>query len=108
GAIQSSISNGSPVYRAQDKAGINHHEQQVVDLLQKLKDLELKYTPEYLAIEPAVKTMRANLRQLEQQIEKTQKDSQQATLNEANKDVVLAKKNVGRLEAQLTDRRTDA
>ena len=107
-AIQTSVSNGSPVYRAQDKTVINQIEHQILDLRQKLKDLELKYTPEYLAVEPGVKTMRANLRQLEQQIEKTQKDSQQAMLNEATQDVVLAKKNVGRLEVQLVDRRADA
>jgi polysaccharide biosynthesis transport protein len=107
-AIQAGMANGAPVYRAQDKAVINQLEQQILDLRQKFKDLELKYTPEYLAVEPGVKTMRANLRQLEQQVEKTQKDSQQATLNEAMQDVVLAKKNVSRLEAQLMDRRADA
>jgi polysaccharide biosynthesis transport protein len=107
-AIQTGVANSSPVYRAQDKVVINQLEQQILQLRQKLKELELNYTPEYLAVEPGVKTLRANLRQLEQQVEKTQKDSQQATLNEAMQDVVLAKKNVGRLEAQLGDRRTDA
>jgi uncharacterized protein involved in exopolysaccharide biosynthesis len=107
-AIQSSIANGSPVYRPQDKALITQHEQRIGDLRQKLAELELRFTPDYLAVEPAVKAMRTNIRQLEQEIERTRRSSQQAMIDEASQDVALTRKNVARLESQFGERRSDA
>jgi uncharacterized protein involved in exopolysaccharide biosynthesis len=108
GAIQESLANGAPVYRPQDKAVIVQLEQRSSDLRQKLKALELRYTPTYLALEPSVKEMHAELRQLEQQIERAKRSSQKALVDEATQDVVLAQKNVTRLEGQFGDRRNDA
>jgi uncharacterized protein involved in exopolysaccharide biosynthesis len=107
-AVKASMAAGTPVYRAQDKAQITALEQRIVDLRQKLSELELRFTPDYLAIEPGVKTMRANIRQLEQEIERTRRTSQQAMLDEASQDLTLARKNVARLEEQVASRRTDA
>jgi polysaccharide biosynthesis transport protein len=107
-AIKASMAEGTPVYRTEDKALIAQLEQRVLDLRQKLKELELRFTPQYLALEPNVKTMYANIRQVEQQIEDTRRSSQQAALNEAAQNLATAQKNVARLEAQFGERRRDA
>lgn len=106
--VKASIADGKPVYRPQDKATIAQLEQRAMDLRQRLKDLALRFTPDYLAIDPSVKTTRANIAQLEQQIEQTQQRSQQAMLNEAEQEVVTARTNVATLEAQYGERRRGA
>ncbi|MEJ7670790.1 MAG: hypothetical protein WKH97_19135 [Casimicrobiaceae bacterium] len=100
--------DNKPVFRAQDKAAIAQLEQRALELRQQLKDLDLNFTPQYLAIDPRVKGMRANLQQIEQQIEATRRSSQQETLSEAAQDVLTLQENVARLEAQVGGRSKDA
>jgi succinoglycan biosynthesis transport protein ExoP len=107
-AIKQSIADGTPVYRAEDKATIAQLEQRILEMKQTLKDLELRFTPQYLALEPGVKTMRANIAQIEQQIQETRRTGQQAALNEAQQNLVAAQKNVTRVETQLSEGRKDA
>ena len=50
-----------------------------------MKDLEHDYTPQYLALDPKYKALRANLTRLEQQIEREQQSSAQQALQAARK-----------------------
>lgn len=106
--VKASLAQGKAVYRAQDKAEIAQLEQRALALRQKLKDLELNFTPQYLAIDPSVKAMHANIQQIEKQIEDIRRSSQQASMNEAAQDALTAQKNVAQLEAQFNQRRNDA
>ena len=99
---------GNPVFRPQDKTTIAQLEQRALELRQQLKGLDLNFTPEYLAMDPKVKGMRANLQQIEQQMEVTRRSSQQEGLSEAAQDVLTVQKNVARLEAQVGARSKDA
>jgi succinoglycan biosynthesis transport protein ExoP len=107
-SAKAGIADGKPVYRAQDKATIAQLEQRLLESRQKLKDLEVNFTPQYLAMEPSVKALHANIAQVEKQIEDTRRTSQQALLNETTQDLLTAQKNVSRLEAQFGQRRNDA
>ena len=107
-AAKAGVADGKPVYRAEDKAVIAQLEQRALEIRQKLKNMELNFTPQYLAMEPSVKAMHANILQLEKQMDDTRRNSQQAMLNEAAQDVLTAQKNVTRLEAQFGLRRNDA
>ena len=107
-SAKAGIADGKAVYRAQDKATISQLEQRLLESRQKLKDLEVNFTPQYLAMEPSVKALHANIAQLEKQIEDTRRTSQQALLNETTQDLLTAQKNVSRLESQFGQRRSDA
>jgi uncharacterized protein involved in exopolysaccharide biosynthesis len=107
-SAKAGMADGKAVYRAQDKATIAQFEQRLLESRQKLKDLEVNFTPQYLAIEPSVKALHANIAQLEKQIEDTRRVSQQALLNETGQELLTAQKNVSRLEAQFGQRRNDA
>jgi succinoglycan biosynthesis transport protein ExoP len=107
-SAKASIADGKPVYRAQDKATVAQLEQRLLELRQKLRDQEINFTPQYLAMEPGVKALHANIQQLEKQIEDTRRTSGQALVSEAAQDLLTAQKNVTRLEAQLGQRRNDA
>jgi succinoglycan biosynthesis transport protein ExoP len=107
-SIKTGIAEGKTVYRPQDKLALTQLEQRLLDLRQKLKDQEVNFTPQYLALEPSVRAAQANIQQLEKQIEEHRRSSQQASLAEASQDLLTAKKNVARLEAQVGQRRSDA
>ncbi|MGZ5258100.1 MAG: tyrosine-type recombinase/integrase [Burkholderiales bacterium] len=107
-SAKAGIAEGKPVYRAQDKATVAQLEQRLLELRQKLRDQEVNFTPQYLAMEPAVKALHANIQQLEKQIEDTRRSSGQALVSEAAQDLLTAQKNAARLEAQLGQRRNDA
>ncbi|MES2562425.1 MAG: Wzz/FepE/Etk N-terminal domain-containing protein [Pseudomonadota bacterium] len=106
--VKESLAEGKPVYRPQDRTAIAQIEQRLLDARQKQKDLELKFTPSYIALDPSLKMLDANIKQLEKQLEDTRRESQQAMSNEATQEVATTRKNVARMESQFEERRRDA
>lgn len=106
--VKASLADGKPVYRTQDRTAIAQVEQRLIESRQKLKDLEVKFTPDYIALDPSLKVMHGNIKQLEKQLEDTRRESQQAMLNETTQELATAQKNVARLQAQFEERRRDA
>lgn len=106
--VKESLAEGKPAFRPQDRAAIAQIEQRLIEARQKQKDLELKFTPSYIALDPSLKMLDSNIKQLEKQLEDTRRESQQAMLNEATQEVATTRKNVARMEAQFEERRRDA
>lgn len=70
-----------------------------------LKELERTYTPEFLAMDPRARAMRARLAELEAQIVRQRDVSLQAALQAAQEDQTSAQAQVERLRAQLREAR---
>lgn len=106
--LEAGVAEGKPVYRAQDRGTLAQLERRALDLREKLTELERNYTPQYLAMEPRVRTLRANLENVERKIEATERSSHHQMVNEARREVQTARSSLARLEAQLGERRKDA
>jgi uncharacterized protein involved in exopolysaccharide biosynthesis len=91
-AVDESIAQGKGYVRAADKAAIGNLEMRAVELREKIKDLEHDFTPQYLALDPKFKALRANLARIEKQIESEKDRSQKAALAEAQEELAGAKR----------------
>ena len=100
-SVDDSIAQGKGVIRAADKGAIGNLEMRAVDLRERLKDLEHDYTPQYLALDPKFKALKANLARIEQQIETEKSRSQRAALIEAQEEYASAQRAVQKLKEQV-------
>jgi uncharacterized protein involved in exopolysaccharide biosynthesis len=101
-AIKSSIEAGKSVVRAKDNPTIANMEQRVSQIKEELRDLERRFTPQYMAKDPQIKSMRARLENLDQQIKAERQASQKAALDEAQEELNSAREAINRLRQQLT------
>lgn len=106
-AIKSSIEAGKSVVRSKDNPTIANMEQRASQIKEELRDLERRFTPQYMAKDPQVKAMRARLENLDQQIKAERQASQKAALDEAQEELTGAREAINRLRQQLvTDKQT--
>jgi hypothetical protein len=70
-------------------------------LREQLKELERVYTPDFLAMDPQSRALRARLTELERQLAEQRVTSQRAALQSAQEDYASAQAQVERLRAQL-------
>ncbi len=70
-------------------------------LREQLKELERVYTPDFLAMDPQSRALRARLTELERQLAEQRVTSQRAALQSAQEDFASAQVQVERLRAQL-------
>jgi len=106
-AIEESIAQGKGYIRAADKGGIAALEMRAVDLREKIKDLEQDFTPQYLAMEPKHRALKANLDRIEQQIEADKQRSQKAALAEAQEEFAGLKRAAARIREQADAAKID-
>jgi uncharacterized protein involved in exopolysaccharide biosynthesis len=104
-AMRDNVAAGKMVVRPEDKAMISNLEQRAVELRDKMKDAESDYGPQYLAIDPKYRAMRANLNRLEQQIEQERQRSAQQALQVAEEELASARQTTVRLQQELAVRK---
>jgi len=105
-SLQESAEAGKAVVRARDNPTLANLEQRASQAREELRELERTFTPDYLALDPKVRAMRARLAELEQQIKAQRASSQQAALLEAEEEVSSARQAARRIEQQMAgDRR---
>jgi len=106
-ALKGSIEAGKSVVRAKDNPTIANIEQRASQIKEELRDLERRFTPQYMAKDPQIRAMRARLENLEQQVKTERQASQKAALDEAQEELASAREAVNRLRQQLaTDKQS--
>ena len=103
----SAISGRSPVL-AKDNPTLAAIEQRISATREQLRDMERSYTPEFMAMDPNAKALRARLNELENQLASTRVASQQAALCAAEEEAASARATADRLRAQIDHQRREA
>ena len=105
GAIKAAIAAGRPVASEHGKDSLTNLDQRLVEIEERLKELELEFTPHYMAIDPQVKGLVRKRDLLLEGIQQKQVAGQQIALAEAEQDLATAHQSVLSLQAQLDEQK---
>ena len=105
GAIKTAIAEGRPVVSEHGKDSLTNLEQRLVEIQEELKELELEFTPHYMAIDPKIKGLVRKRDMLAGEIAAKQTAGQQIALAAAEQDMATARQSVLSLQAQLDDQK---
>jgi uncharacterized protein involved in exopolysaccharide biosynthesis len=100
-SLTESAAAGKGVARARDDPTLANLEQRASQLREELGELERKFTPDYLAMDPKAKAMRTRLAELEQQIKAQRAVSQQAGVRDAEDELAAAREAARRIQQQI-------
>ena len=100
-ALTDSAAAGNTVARSRDDPTLANLEQRASQVREDLRDLERRYTQDYLAKEPKAIALRARLSELERQIVTQREASQKAALVEAQEEFASATAAAARLQSQV-------
>ena len=100
-AVAQAVEQGKSSTQARADPALSGLETKAHQIRQDLRELERSYTPEFLAMDPQAKAMRARLSELEQQIVQQRGISLQAALQAAQEEHAGAQSQVARLRAQV-------
>lgn len=101
GALTEAEASGRSVTRAKDNPTLAALEQQAAGIRGDLQETARTFTPEYMKIDPRIRSLRARLADLEQQMVTQRQSSQQGAIQEAREDLASAKAAVAALRRQL-------
>lgn len=101
---ESAASGRSPVY-SKDNPTLAAIEQRISTTREQLRDMERTYTPDFMAMDPTARALRARLAELEKQLSSTRLSSQQAALSDAEEQAAGARATVERLRGQIASKR---
>jgi len=107
-ALREAAAAGKGVVRAKDNPTLANLEQRASQAREDLRNLERTYTPDYLALDPNARALRARLAELERQIAAQRTAGQQAALAEAEEELASAREAERRLRAQIAAGRGSA
>ena len=94
---------GQALVAAKDNPTIANLEQRASQLREQLHDMQQRFTPQYLDLDPAIKATRARLDNLEQQIRAERANGQRAAIAEAEGKVTGAREAVEQLQQQINE-----
>ncbi len=101
GALQDAQATGQSVTRNRDNPTLAALEQQAASIRADLREVARTFTPQYMQIDPRVKSQRERLVEIEQQIVAQRQNSQQGALQEAREELAGARSAAARLRQQL-------
>ena len=107
-ALREAMAAGKGVVRAKDNPTLANLEQRASQAREDLRNLERTYTPDYLAIDPNVRALRARLAAQEEQIKAQRAASQRTALADAEEELAAAREAQRRLRAQIAAGRQGA
>ena len=102
-AARNAAASGQGVVAARDNPTVADLERRASQLREELHDLQQRFTPQYLDLDPAVKATRARLDNLEQQIKTERAAGQRAAVSEAEGKVTAAREAVEQLQQQINE-----
>lgn len=102
-AVQAAIATGQTVDRAKDDPTLADLERRASILREQLGDLQRRFTPDYLALDPDVRSAQARLDNLEKQLSAARTASAHAALVEAQEELSAAQAAVGQLRQDVAD-----
>lgn len=103
---ESTASGKSPVH-ARDNPTQASIEQRISATREQLRDMERSYTPDFMAMDPTARTLRARLAELERQLSENRAASLQAALSAAEEGVASSRATVERLRGQIASQRRE-
>jgi polysaccharide biosynthesis transport protein len=106
-ALREAAAAGKSVVRARDNPTLANLEQRASQAREDLRNLERTYTPDYLALDPNARALRARLAEMERQIAAQRKASEQAAFAEAEQELTSAREASRRLQDQIAAGRRD-
>ncbi|MGI9025560.1 MAG: GumC family protein [Burkholderiaceae bacterium] len=101
GALKDAQEAGQSVTRNKDNSTLAALEQQAAGIRADLKEVARTFTPQYMQIDPRVRSQRERLVEIEQQIVAQRQTSQQGALQEAREELAGARAAAARLRQQL-------
>jgi polysaccharide biosynthesis transport protein len=99
-------SGGQGLVAAKDNPTVADLERRASQLREELHDLQQRFTPQYLDLDPAAKATRARLDNLEQQIKTERAVGQRAAVAEAEGKVTAAREAVEQLQQQINENKS--
>ena len=100
-AMRAADAAGQGVVRPRDNPGLLALEARASQIREELRQLSREYTPEYLAMEPRARALRARLAEIEDQIRAQRSVSQKYALEEAEQELAAARASSQRLQEQI-------
>ena len=101
--MRNAAAAGQALVAARDNPTVANLEQRASQLREQLHDLQQRFTPQYLDLDPAIKATRARLDNLEQQIRTERAAGQRAAVAEAEGKVTGAREAVDQLQQQINE-----
>jgi succinoglycan biosynthesis transport protein ExoP len=100
-AVRNAIAAGEVLGGAKNNPTLADIEKRGSQLREQLHELELRFTPQYLDLDPAAKALRGRLANLDQQMGSERAAGQRAALAEAQQQLTSAREAAERLQQQL-------
>jgi len=107
-ALRNAVAAGKAVVRAKDDPTIADLEQRVSVLREQWRDLQRRYTPNYLALDADARSLRARLDNLDEQLKAQHAASERAALAEAQEELSSAQAAVDQLRKDVADNQRQA
>jgi uncharacterized protein involved in exopolysaccharide biosynthesis len=102
-AVRNGALSGQALVTAKDNPTIADLEKRASQMREELQDLQQRFTPQYLGLDPAMKAARARLDNVEQQIRTERAAGQRSAIAEAEAKVVGAHEAVDQLQEQVNE-----
>jgi len=106
--LRESASSGRSPVLSKDNPTLADIEKRISATREQLRDMERTYTPEFMAMDPTARALRARLAELEQQLAANRSSGQQAALSIAEEEAAGARAAVERLRGQIEGQRRAA
>lgn len=100
-AIKTAIARGEAVVPSQEKASLVNLEQRAQQLRERLAELDRRYTREYLALQPSLRVIPEQLKEVENKIRNKVEHGQKIVLTEAKQAYAAARQTVQEIQKQL-------
>ncbi len=107
-AVNTAIAAGQAVVPEQEQRSLSSLERRYQELKEKLAEFDKRYTRQYLALQPALKSLPDQIAQLEAEINKKKREGKQIVWTQANQDYYAAKQVVEDLKRQLDEHKRQA
>lgn len=106
--LRESAVSGRSAVLAKDNPTLAAIEQRISLTREQLRNMERTYTPDFMAMDPTARGLRASLTELEQQLVTSRSASQKAALSSAEEEAAGARAAVERLRGQIEGQRRTA
>ncbi|MBA4142459.1 MAG: integrase [Nitrosospira sp.] len=107
-AIKVAISRGKAVVPDDEKGSMLELEKRLHDLREKLADFDQKFTREYLELQPDLKSIPVQIRELEIAVQDKRQHGQNVVLNDAEMAYAAAQQTAREIRAQLNEHKHQA
>lgn len=103
GAIKQAIANDKPIVNKQDQRSLEALEIRAVELRELLREMQQKYTPEFMRLDPTAKALQRNLKLIDGKIRDNLNLSARTALSEAEQALNSSRQRVQTLTQQIND-----